>query len=206
MTYSSSSIRSGYPELYGPANAGDMLSDPWAGEAATSPMVHAGCAPTDTWTVTFRPPVSIATVYVVHRRDSTSCSGDCGNRIVQGAGRLTMANTAGAVVASAGFPSLVSVSILAFGTVALPSMGGTAAWADSNRTGVRYIKIVGAVGTYLHFRELFVYDASMVNVALGQATSSSPLYDPTCTAAMGVNGVIDMDASMGDIFHSLLSE
>ena len=75
-------------------------------------------------------------------------------------------------------------------------------------TFVRYINITSAPGKCLHFRELYVFDSSYTNVALYKPTVQNAggvqianYYDSafgfTSVPSYGVDGVIDMDNSVG---------
>ena len=77
----------------------------------------------------------------------------------------------------------------------------------NQNTLVRYVRIVSAPYSCLHFRELMVLDATLTNVALYKNTTSShmsytdPVQGFVSVPANGVNGVIDMDNVTGDMVN-----
>ena len=74
--------------------------------------------------------------------------------------------------------------------------------AANRLSGVRYIRVNASAGNCLTFRELYVFDTTYTNVALLK-TATASAQNGTFTAAMGVNGVIDMDnATSGDMTAS----
>ena len=156
-----SSIRSGYPELFGPSSATDLLANPIAGEGVASPMVATGCSPREWWSATLPSPAAVASVYLVSRRDSgPECGGDCGSMIVAGNGTL-IATLSSGTIAAGGVLQTTSVqygytmSLAPF--VGAPTPAASDPWqlsAGAQLNGVRYIKVIAAVGQYLHFTEV----------------------------------------------------
>ena len=158
------SVYGGDSATYGPAAGIDNLAtNPWS--VGVNPFVNSGCPGTlanDVWTLTFPAPSAIGRVYVVNRRD-TSCSGDCGQRTV-GATLAVLAGN-GTTLVSTTLSGLWTVYNLNF--TGIPGVGyGAVApvkpapgdpWQSSAAalaTGIRYIKVICAVGSFLHMHEV----------------------------------------------------
>ena len=194
---------------YGPANAVDMkMTDPWT--ASVSGLAHSACRTEgDAYRIAFSAPVGVSSIFLVNRRDA-GCpdqpSSDCGTRLVAGQAtmRLLLAN------GTAIFSQQVAATetVITFLPGRWPAAPFYPASGQAASGPVRYVRIVGAVGEFLHMREVWAFDATGRNVALLKRTSSSTTYTGDNTAypaSSVVNNVIQMDASLGDMWHGLSS-
>jgi hypothetical protein len=150
-------------------------------------------------------PSKVASVYYVNRRDTTAAS----SAIVNGNGLVRVLAQNGSST-TATITSSQTVSTFSFGASLAPISPSASSPVQTDpaqrSNAVRYVRITNAAGQYLTFREIFVLDTTMTNVALQKSATSSALVtgDSTAyTAAMGCNGVIDFDnPSSGDMVSS----
>ena len=186
---------------YCAAFAGDLKADPIVnGNSGSSPgLVNSGGTTTfDYYQVAFAPgpgypggyPNPISSAVFVNRVDC------CANRVIQFNSKMQLLNYNGTVT-SIPFTSNATISTFNFRAAApAPTPDPTSAVQTSatNRLlNVRYVRINAAPANYLHFRELYVFDLTMVNVALLKNVTSSAQYSALYPAQSGVDGVIDFD-------------
>jgi len=201
-----------YQAFYG----NDLNADPFVyGGTGSNQFPNSGNPATGSnWTVQFAPqpgyaagyPVPISTVYFVNRLDC------CNTRAVAAGGWIALVSPNGTQYAKQYFADKADWGALASGTVATfrfndlqtqpvyPNPSSPFQQSLSNQNNlVRYVKITSAVQTCLYFRELFVLDVTMTNVALFKPTTSSlssytdPASGVTSLPSFGNDGIIDMD-------------
>ena len=175
----------------------DLMADPNLAET-TGAFVNAGCtALSDYYSVTFKPvanPTQISMIYFVNRLNG----GLLNSRIVNSQGQVQLMSAAGPLNLVFNRAITSSGTISAF-TVVAPVAAPTPSPSDPSQLsdysisqGIRYVRINAAPSSCLTFREIFIFEATYVNVALLRSTSSSTLTQGS-TSAMGVNSVIDFD-------------
>ena len=161
-------------------------------------------------------PVPISTVYFVNRLDC------CNTRITAGNGWVALVSpngtqyarqfftqaawpVVGGSVATFRFNDYQTAPIFPNNSLSTAGAAFQSSIANQN-TFVRYIKIVSAPQTCLTFRELFVFDNTVTNVALYKPTSASLASYVSTTAptsgtlslpSYGVDGIIEMDNATG---------
>jgi len=180
------------------AYGGDMLADP---VATISPgyFANSGCGVTTDYYQAIFPtapgfpngyPVPISNVYFVNRDDGNN------GRITTFGGVVQLYGANGSIVNAKTIGSTASVTTLSFSSPSpAPTPNPTSpVQTDPNARyfSARYIRINATAGQCLHFKEIFVFDTTYTNVALGRPTTGSA-QNGTRTTAMAVNGIIDFD-------------
>ena len=198
------------------AYGNDMYADP-ATASARGWLTNGACSGVgaDAWTVRFPPaagyplglPTLISSVVYVNRMDSC-----CWARVNTSASVIQLIAPNGTVVQQAPIPDGRTVTTLTFAnaqtTAIAPDPTSAFQTSAANRLALpRYIRIASAPATCLHFRELYVFDTTLTNVALFKTTTASvgALYTDASgsyTPSMGVDGVIDMDNAAGNMYNS----
>jgi hypothetical protein len=192
LTGATMSLTHQYPGQYA-SFGGDLCADPYddggniCGIAGTS-TVSTG----DAYTVVFPGgaygATEVSTVYYVNRMGGTA------GRITAGDGVISLLTPTNSLWNYASITSAGTVSEFSFSTSLAPVYPevGDPLQAAYASTWVRYVRLAAAPGNCLGFKELFVLDNTLTNVALLKATNASA-QTSGAAAANGVDGVIEYD-------------
>ena len=208
----------------------DLVTDPYlAYNGGNSPQQITGSSAGATWLLTFPvmdaveypfgQPAQISSVVVINRIDQPSANVYtringanvtlmAANYTVQSTATLTVTSTY-ATALTATFPNNAQTAAIFPNSSLSTAPAQTAANLNSL---VRYINITSAPGACLSFRELYVFDNTYTNVAFFKPTSqgsggitlsfyNDPVYYFTSFSSYGVDGVIDMDNSAGNMVN-----
>lgn len=167
--------------------------------AWTSQNFHAACVSTASYRLNFTSPQLISAVLVFNRQDTSTAS--IMNRPINS--RYTVQGRAanGTIIDTATLYSATTVVVRNFAAnpmlapPAAPSVTDASLPIAGGENLARYLRITSAQAQFLHFRELQVFDASLVNVARGRscATSGAPRAGTECGKA--TDGIIDFDST-----------
>ena len=223
MTTTSQSLFS----KFGAKNGNNLLAD-LTGETG---LVLSGCsAQGDKWTVAWPAPTAVGIVYFVNRAAPNNLAIVTGNgtvTITSQAGLpvaqalLTSATVTTVSTGIYGSAGVVATLWDTYGNAGPASVLNTPGfvspaiapifpnpndpWQQSfaaQSLAVRYVSLIGPL--FLNFREIFIFDNNMVNVAYLKNATSTQMFtnDPVAyTASMGNDGIIDFDVNYGNMVY-----
>ena len=203
-----------------PYYGNDLFTDPWLAASQNSPVgAFAGSVGGPAvWTLQF-PPVPISSVVFINR-----CDGGFNARINTTTPGIMNLVDANSTILSTRTISSMSVSVWNFPNMAqqgpiFPNSSLAPASVQALQTSqvylntlVRYINITSAPGKCLYFREIYVLDATLTNVALYKPTMmggegsqlnfyTDPLAGFVSYPSYGTDGIIDQDGPQGNMVN-----
>lgn len=193
-----------------PAFGNDMFADP-ASASAGGMEANGNClttgATTDSWTLNFPPapgyplgyPTPVSSVYYVNRLDPC-----CVSRVNNSQSVIYLYSPNGTAVAQRAITTGATVTSFFFndaqtGPIMPDPTSAFQVSAANQAAYVRYVRIAAAPNKCLHFREVFVFDHTLTNVALFKNASSSVGVSYTDATngflsfpSYGVDGIVDV--------------
>jgi hypothetical protein len=174
---------------------GDLCADPYDDGGNQCGIAGTSTEPTgDSYTVVFPGGIygatEVASAYYVNRMGGTA------GRITAGQGSIALISPTNMATGYVSITSAGTVSEFSFSTSlapVYPSAGDPVQASTYYRsTWVRYVRVAAAPGQCLGFKELFVLDDTLTNVALLKAVNASA-QTTGAAAANGNDGVIQYD-------------